>query len=686
MIKQQFAKTLYDYIPCKGGWDLDTPSLALPNGYVRDAVNFEVSQVQGGGYRRIDGYERFDGRKAPSSADFTIVQATGITNTSGAYPGTQFNDVTSGATGYAVWIESNYFVFTNVTGSWNVGDTINDLGGNFRGTVVEQTITPTALQTAQYTNSAADYWRGNILTPTGSGAIRGVAVLPTAGSDIVYAWRDNVGGTAGGIFKHTSSGWTAITLYNEVSFTAGKTAPIEGNTLTQGAVTATIKRVVHESGSWIGGTAAGRLIVTNPSGGNFAAGAATAPGSTLTLSGVQTAITLPPGGNYQFYSHNFFGQTNSRRLYGCSGVGKPFEFDGDVYVPLNIGTTSFPTIVTVHREHLMFGVANSLIHAGPGEPYKFNAAAGGSEIVLGDVLTNFLPQPGDTQTASLTITTKSNVHTLYGTSTLNWVMVGQNTGVMGVARTAGRTNQSYWLDDNGVTNLRASQEFGNFVSATITNTVTSYIRDKLGFVLGAMVQREKSQYRLYFTDGSALYCTLVNGRLFGLMPISIPDIFSCLWDGPSESGKYYAGGTNGYVYQLDVGTSFDGQDIDAFLIFNWNTMRSPRIRKRYRKASLEIQGGVYAAIQFGYNLSYSRTGVPQDGGRTYELTSGGTPFWDVFTWDQFYWDGGALSPQELEMRGTAENVQCVLRSGTDYIPSYTINSLLLHYSPRRGMR
>lgn len=55
-----------------GGLDLTTPALRLQPGALRDALNFEVSPF--GGYTRIEGYERFDGRLSPSAATYTIVQ------------------------------------------------------------------------------------------------------------------------------------------------------------------------------------------------------------------------------------------------------------------------------------------------------------------------------------------------------------------------------------------------------------------------------------------------------------------------------------------------------------------------------------------------------------------------------------------------------------------------------------
>jgi hypothetical protein len=79
--------------------------------------------------------------------------------------------------------------------------------------------------------------------------------------------------------------------YNNVGFTSGGTAePQTGETVTQGGVTAVLQWIVKQSGGWAAGTAAGQLVVSNPVGGNFSAGAAaTTSGAAVTLSGAQVA-------------------------------------------------------------------------------------------------------------------------------------------------------------------------------------------------------------------------------------------------------------------------------------------------------------------------------------------------------------------------------------------------------------
>jgi hypothetical protein len=114
--------------------------------------------------------------------------------------------------------------------------------------------------------------------------------------------------------------------------------PLDGDTLTQGAVTATIKRVMWQSGSWSGhGCGPVRGDATPPGGISRPATATTTSGAVVTLSGPQSAITLAPGGHFEFVKANFSGQLVTRRIYGCDGVNQCFEFDGTTLAPIATG-------------------------------------------------------------------------------------------------------------------------------------------------------------------------------------------------------------------------------------------------------------------------------------------------------------------------------------------------------------
>ena len=232
---------------------------------------------------------------------------------------------------------------------------------------------------AIYRALAADAYRALIGPVPGAGSVLGVVGMIFSNTDNVYAFRANTNQTEVCIYKATPAGWVLVPFYNTVSFTAGGTTDaLDGDVLTQGGVTATIKRVVWQSGSWTG-TAVGDFIITDPSGGDFAAGAATAVGSgaTVTLSGVQTPITLLPGGRFEFVKCNFSGDIRTRRIYGCDGVNKCFEFDGDTLVPITTGLSpDVPTHITFHKNYLVISAGSSILGSASGMPFQWSAVDG----------------------------------------------------------------------------------------------------------------------------------------------------------------------------------------------------------------------------------------------------------------------------------------------------------------------
>lgn len=682
----QFPPVDYDVALLRGGLDLVTPTLSLKSGVLRDALNFECSPT--GGYSRIVGYERLDGLPAPSSGVYSIVQIVGFTNTPTL--GQTLTGQTSAATGVIVALGANYIVLTKVVGAFTTTEVVK-VGATAIGTATALTADITSLLDAQYTAAAADSYRADILQVPGSGGILGVFGFMLAGVDTVYAFRNNAGATAAALYKSSGSGWTLVNLANEVSFTAGGvTIPLDGATLTQGGNTALIKRVVTQTGSWAAGTAAGRFVVATPAPGNFAAGAATIGGINVTLSGAQTPITLLPGGRFETVTGNFSGQASTIRVYGVDGVNRGWEFDGTTFTPISTGAAAdAPTHLQILKNYLMFALGSSLMYSGPGTPYIFSATLGGGEIAVGDTITNLLLEPGAQTTGTMAVFTRNATLMLYGTSGSTWNLVPFNDGTGAISSTAQNMSETYTLDDRGISSIKTSLAYGNFEQSALTPNIRPFIDARRNNTLSSTLCRNKSQYRLFFGDGSGLFMTIVNGSLIGSAPTFFPDQMNCAWNGKLADGDeaiYCGSKSNGYVFQLEKGTSLDGQSIGAFISTNWNPTKSPRMLKRYRHASIEMQGTGYAALNFGYSLGYGTTDIDQPATMALSSQFQAFPRWDTFTWDQFTWDGKSVFPSDVDLTGTAENIQLTISSGTNYIPAFTLNSVILHYTPRRGMR
>lgn len=719
-----------------GGLDLTTPSLNLQAGALRDVLNFECAQS--GGYARIQGYERFDGHVSPSAATYTVVQFATFTNVPTV--GQVITQATSGATGQIIAVvpgSTPYVAVTKVSGSFNSTDAITTPGPVAVGTAVMTTVMVSSLLDAQYLAAAADVYRALISAVPGSGAVLGVVGMIFNGIDNVYAFRANIGATAVNLYKSSAAGWVLVPFYNLVTFSGGggfqtltpgmvaqtvaagtleviggtltvqndagitvlgeldissiQPQPQDGDTLTQGAVSATIQRVMWQSGSW-GGSAAGQFVVTNPSGGNFVTGTATTTsGAVITLSGPQTAITLATGGHFEFVKANFSGQLITRRIYGCDGANKCFEFDGVTLAPIATGLSpDVPSHICFHKNFLFVSQASSISYCGAGTPFKWSSVDGGGEIATGDIVTCMLTLPGSQSTATLGVYLRSNTSFLYGSDPTTFNYVSFNTGLGALQRSAQNLFDTFVMDDLGVVSLKTTQNYGNFLPTTLTNNILPFIVQERNKLIASSVQRSKSQYRLFFSDGYGLWLTAVNQQFIGASVVLFTNPVFCVDEGENSQGAEvtYFGSSDGlgYVYQMDVGTSFDGAAISAYITTAWNPIGSPRVLKRFRAASVEMQGTSYAQISFGYQLGYGTSLIGQPTPISTATGFRATPTWDSFTWDNFTWDGQSLSPTDVDMTGTAENMQITISSATNYIAAFTLNSVIAHYSSRRGLR
>jgi len=286
-------KVNYDLIRLGGGLDQVTPTLSLAPGVARRAANFECSIT--GGYTRIAGYERFDGRPSPSAANYNILV---LTFTATVTVGQTVTGSVSGATGRVIVVNTASLVITRETGTFAAGDVLNN-GSGFVGTITSvEGVAADGLLDAQYQNLAADNYRADITVVPGSGSVLGVAYY----NGTVYAWRNNAGGTAAVMHKSTSAGWVAITLGKELSFGTGTAAIVDGNTVTgaTSGATGVVARVVLQSGTFASGNAAGRLILSSSTG-VFTSGEnlTVAAAVKAIAGGAATQITLTTGGRYE---------------------------------------------------------------------------------------------------------------------------------------------------------------------------------------------------------------------------------------------------------------------------------------------------------------------------------------------------------------------------------------------------
>lgn len=681
---QGLPQTQYDTVALAGGYDQLTSGYALPPGSLRDCINFACLPV--GGYYRIPGYERHDGRPAPSNATFITVSVT-------MNPGETIPPVGSvgsfgNLTGTVCYTDpfGAFVGLTKVSSGTLVPGPI-DIGGGTIGQATGYHTQISLRDTARIKAAAANIYRADIQAVPGSGPIRGVLYF----KDVAYAFRDNVGGTAGTIYKATAGGWVQVALGHTVGFSGAGPLPTTGAVITQGGVTATVERTLVTSGDPTANTAAGYLVLSGLAGGNFSAGVATFPtAQNITLTGAQVAITRLPGGRCTFSIGNFFAQDQSQYAYGADGVNDGFEFDGDTYTPLPVAVPNGakPKYAQVHSNHLFFAVGSSLIHSALGNPYNFEVINGAGEIGTGGTITGLLVQVGDQSGGALMVFARNSMWILYGSSSADWKFVSYNVGVGAWDYSTQNLFDAFALDDRGITSVRQTLNYGNFDPATLTHNIQPFIGVNRGLAVCSGLSRANSQYRVFFSNGYGIYTTVNPQGLVGHGIVLFPDKPVCMFDAEGSLGQPVElfGTADGFVMWNDVGTSFDGDAISAFLNTNINAVKSPRIRKRFRRTVLELYGQAYVEMQVGYSFEWASAKILPHAFEGGELDLSGMAFWDAMVWDAFFWDGRTNDVVSVELNGTGENMQMMIFVDSDFVEQFSLKSAIFHYTPRRGNR
>lgn len=676
--------TKYKFFPFNGGLDLVTPPVAMSNGSLRSASNVEIGV--NGGYSRLGGYERYSGMAKPSAATYAVLTCT---ITGSVALGDVLTDDATTSFGTVIALPAGQAVLTNITGAFSTGNI--KVAGVVVGTCVGAQATgaaSTPALNATYLNLAADVYRALIAVVPGSGSVLGVHQY---GGD-VYAFRNNAGGTAAVMHKQSAAGWVAVALGREVSFTSGGTYEVlAGDTITgaTSAATAVVTKVILTSGSWAAGTAAGRIFFASQTGTfqaeNLNVGANL---NVATIASDSSAITLLPGGRYEFFNWNFGGGIGSKKMYGVDGVNKGFEFDGTTFVQITTGMVDdAPSHVFVNKNQLFYSFAGSAQHSGIGNPYSFTVVSGASELACGDTIAGFLGLAGTEVGAAMAIYTRNRTLVLYGNDSTDWNLVPYSEEAGALPHTIQFVGQGIALDDQGLTLLATTQNYGNFQNAVVSDKITPYLNDLINTAAASCIVRRKNQYRLYFSGGDGVHMTLKDRKIMGITPVTLPNPVTCISSAEGASGQeeIYFGSSNGMVYQMDVGTSFDGDVIAWYAELAFNHFGGPRQLKTFRKGVTEVTGSGYCEFNFSYSLAYGSTEF--DASFTEALVSSlsGTN-WDSFTWDQFFWDGRTLLPSEADITGTAENIALMFSGSSDEFEPFTLNSEIIHFSPRRGMR
>lgn len=683
------------FFPLGGGLDLVTPAIATKPGVAVAALNYEPVMS---GYRRIRGYERFDGQVAPSS-DFRIYRIdfanAVVSSTLEDAVGTRIYQLDPDPDARRAFVVTLPVIDSGTIGGANTGhmyvvqhtNPVDEGIATFSGDVIVGNIVSTSDDLSGIADLAAaqeiarDVLRAEIEAVPGTGPVRGVWFWRGK----AFAIRNFDSGQArvytSSLDASASVGWSVLPFAKQIAFTNGVNEPVLGALLHRGASAARLGRIEVTSGDWGAGTAAGIAYLYSQtaawSAGTVTNGAAT---TYFTVAGDSTTFTLAINGRYTFITENFYGSEDLERVYAAGGVDMALDIDERAVYPISTGMAiDTPTRVSSYKNHLFLSfTGGSVQHSEPGEPRVWNPLVGAGEIGIGDEITDFLPVP-----SALAILGEDTINALYGNDESDFTLEQVNDEAGALPYTAQRIGEAVYMDNRGLRSLKASQAFGNFSIGTLSQMIepllNDYRRDQVN-PTASLLARARGQYWVFFDNGTALACFF--GKKYPeILPVNLGLNVTCaasVEDRGEE--RLFIGCDDGFVYELDKGNSFDGESIEHYVRLAFNHFGAPQMIKRIHKVTFDLEVPDQTTLWASVDIDYGA--VPGTEPQQLVLTVGGGAALDDLGSNELYYASQVETIAEAYVNGEGKNFSLKISGDTVNEEPHTLTGATFHISPR----
>ena len=360
----------------------------------------------------------------------------------------------------------------------------------------------------------------------------------------------------------------------------------------------------------------------------------------------------------QMLTANYYLNPDWDTIYGCHGLGRAFSYDGVHFRKIYSAYDSQldkPRHIASYRNYLALGYQSGNVllskygESGP-EPENFDPLQGAREFSFADKITGLSPL-ADT---SLAVCCQSSINRIVlnpnaasASNLFYTAVVSSDSGAIEYT-TASFGNMTLYCDQYGIRAVEQTDMQGAFIGRPLSNMVSPWLRPRLSakkywldsrtaqVPLFAHSIRAKNQYRVWFSDGYVL-CMNMNsaeeaprftflryGFNFGqstfvpLTPIACSSyvdvtgterIHIAHWNRfgvdtvASNSATLFK-----YVFEMEKGWSFDGQDFPARVSMNLSFLDTPFDYDQIRKIELHAADYNNTTLFAGFGTKYGEEG------------------------------------------------------------------------------
>lgn len=379
---------------------------------------------------------------------------------------------------------------------------------------------------------------------------------------------------------------------------------------------------------------AGDEIRTDPNGAGLLV--ATVGIDDMAFNGLDTLDELQDHtSRYEIITANFYADAEFEAMYGVSGAGRAFSWDGFYFTRIYTqedADKDMPRHILDHQFHLALGYnSGAVLLSALGNPQDFSGVDGAAEIDTGDPVTGMIRMNGTT----LGVFCKKSIQGIVGTSVDNFSLTVLSPYEGAIEYTVLDIGRPVYCSYRGISLFDQTAAYGDFAGNRLSTPVSPWLLPRLQGTISpigttasslgpvvAIACRTKNQYRLYFGDGYQLVMTLVFSQggqaapqftfradgLYNdvglLQTYLVPRAETSFVDDAGTEHVYLAHYStsstppnNSYgVYEYERSWTFDGAGIPAYFILNENFYGSLFEDGNLRKIRVEGMSLGYALM------------------------------------------------------------------------------------------
>lgn len=395
------------------------------------------------------------------------------------------------------------------------------------------------------------------------------------------------------------------------------------------------------------------------------------------VAGITTAVA--PNG-FCHITPCLMDKTRGNEVIVCDGQAKAWRYNGTgdrIELPTGAAADT-PIMSVIHGQRLFLAYSNgSIMFSAIGDITDFNVVNGAGEFVVdGGTPTNMLSVTG-----ALMITTRTSVHFFYGNTIDDFRLETLTTASGALTDTVKMIGEAMMLGQMGITVASRIQQFGNFALSSLTNRVKNRVNtDVRNSVLGAFTVQKKNQYRYITPFGRGMILTM-GGETPNITMFDYSELRpTVILDAQTTTGqRIFLGDTNGFVYEIESGNSFDGAEYLSVLTMNPIYPAGRGGRVRIARVTTDVTPLSEATISIGASFdvepeSYLLSASPED--KT--LSGASTALYGEATYGGTVYGGSSTAGAGIVIGTTCQSVAFKLSCKSSYDYPHVVNGMTIH--------